>query len=81
MTTVYDMARALGKALLASEESLRLSDALAAEADERETESARSDYNNLINRVVGIILSEAAAEDPKDNSGKCSGCPGCGKRS
>ena len=76
MTTIYDMARELGKTLLASEESLRLSDAQAACEDE-EAGRLAADYEVLVNQVLSIILSEAGIMDKSEKN--CSGCAGCKK--
>jgi len=81
---IYELARELGRALLASEESLRLADAVESyEADEsvqnaNELSLAEDDFRALIDQIIGIVLSEAT-DSFSENEGCGGECKGCGK--
>ena len=57
--SVYSKARELADAILASEESLRLADAMTMSEDGRVSESdinkAADDYNTLVNEALDIV--------------------------
>jgi len=72
--SVYEKARELAGAILASDESLRLADlrALAERggASDSELMKAAEDYNALINEALEIVRMSVGLED------RCGGCCG-----
>ena len=76
--SVYEKARELAGAILASDESLRLADlrALAERGGvlDSELRKAAEDYNQLINEALDIVRLSVGAED---NYGSCG--RSCGK--
>ena len=73
--SVYDKARELADAILSSEESLRMADALAlaeTNADySAEASQAVEDYNALVNEALDIVRMGIGAENG------CGGCRAC----
>ena len=75
--TVYEKARELADAILASEESLRMADAMALAGSNSVTENERNkavdDYNALVNEALDIVRMSAGVY------GGCGSCRGACK--
>lgn len=76
--SVYDKARELADAILASEESLRMADAMASaekgRVPEEELNKAIEDYNALINEALDIVRMSIGADKGCEN--RCGVCKG-----
>ncbi|MDR2903014.1 MAG: hypothetical protein LBU77_00660 [Clostridiales bacterium] len=82
MPNYFEKARELGELLLASEESLRLADARADDAENEESAAALSvaekDFSALVNQVLAVVSSTATGEIV-EQTGCGKSCAGCAK--
>jgi hypothetical protein len=78
----FEAARALGKAMLACDESLRYADAIAQFKDKNitinELEKAREDFHSIVATCAEIVFNMADYAPYRANAcGKCAGGGGC----